>query len=120
MGPGTVDPSSTLRQVKRYASRVITWLRFDDNSDDFIRADLNDWVDLYINRLSGDERQAAYEHVAGLIADLPYSKRAKAKILFFSTVSPENVPDPLEQLAAAIGPNPAELAGDDGRDASSL
>ncbi len=120
MGPGTVDPSSTLRQVKRYASRVITWLRFDDASNDFIRADLNDWVDLYINRLSGAERQAAYEHVAGLIADLPYSKRAKAKILFFDTVSPKNVPDPLEQLAAATGPNSAELAGHDEHEASSL
>ena len=120
MGPGTVDPSSTLRQVKHYASRVITWLRFDNISDDLIRADLNDWTDLYINVLSGAEREVAYEHVAGLIADLPYNKRAKAEFLFFDTVSPENVPDPLEQLAAAIGPNPAELADHDEHEASSL
>lgn len=120
MGQGTVDPSSTLRQVEHYASRVITWLSFDDVSDDLVLADLNDWTDLYINMLSDAEREAAYEHVAGLIVGLPRSKRAKAEFLFFGTVSPENVPDPLEELAAATGLNPAELAGDDGREASSL
>jgi putative DNA primase/helicase len=93
---------SYLKDIALRTERVIAMLQLDTDTS-LIKAELGDWADVFINALSDNGRQAAKDHVRQCIMDLSPDLRARAEFLFFGQISPENVPDELETLAAAFG-----------------
>lgn len=90
---------SYLEQAQWYADKVLTWLRLDDVSDDFIKADLNSFSDVYANVLTDAERASLSKHINERIStDLPENARLKAEHLFFGEGSGAYPFDPVAEF----------------------